>query len=122
MDLTFIETEVFTARWQRRLEDESLRILQLTLLTNPLSGKPIPGCGLLRKLRFGDPGRGKGKRGGVRVVYLHTPQASRIDLITVYGKDEKNDLSKADLDVLCKLARVLRDEALRAAPPPRVPR
>jgi hypothetical protein len=50
--------------------------------------------------------------GGVRVIYLHTPEASRIDLITVYGKDEKDDLSKAELDMLCLLARAIRNEAL----------
>jgi mRNA-degrading endonuclease RelE of RelBE toxin-antitoxin system len=113
MELTFIETAVFTARWQRRLDDQSLRALQVALLKNPLLGKPIPGCGLLRKSRFGDPSRGKGKRGGVRVIYLHTPEAARIDLITVYGKDEKDDLTKGELNLLCNLARTLRNEALR---------
>jgi mRNA-degrading endonuclease RelE of RelBE toxin-antitoxin system len=104
---------VFTARWKRRLGDDSLRRLQEALLADPLRGKPIPGCGLLRKLRFGDPSRGKGKRGGVRVVYLHTAEASRVDLITVYGKDEKDDLTRTELDLLCRLARALRAEAVR---------
>jgi hypothetical protein len=68
MTLTFVETRVFTARWRRRFDDTTLRELQLTLLENPLDGATIPGCGLLRKLRFADPSRGKGKRGGVRVI------------------------------------------------------
>ena len=63
---------------------------------------------MLRKLRFGDPTRGRGKRGGLRVVYLHTPQAARVDLITVYGKEEQDDLSKDELGTLCELARSLR--------------
>jgi hypothetical protein len=67
------------------------------------------------KLRFGDPSRGKGKRGGVRVIYLHTREAARVDLITVYGKDERDDLSKQELEVLCRHARRLRDEAIKQA-------
>src|SRR5205807_752353 len=90
MNLTFVETALFTARWKRRLDDSALRTMQLGLLENPSSGSPIPGCGLLRKLRVSDPSRGRGTRGGLRVIYLHTPEAARIDFITVYGKDEKD--------------------------------
>ena len=112
--LTFVESRPFTARWDSRLDDDALRKLQLELLENPDVGSPIPGCGILRKLRFGDSSRGKGKRGGVRVIYLHTPEARRIDLITVYGKDEADDLSKDETEALCKWARQLR-EAAKAA-------
>ncbi len=112
MKLTFVETRVFTARWKKRLDDQALRELQLRLMADPAAGTPIPGCGLLRKLRRGDPARGRGKRGGVRVIYLHTPEVSRVDLITVYGKDEKDDLSKDELAALCGLARSLRSELL----------
>jgi hypothetical protein len=43
----------------------------------------MPGCGVLRKLRIADPRRPGGKRGGYRVIYMHTPIAHRIDLIAV---------------------------------------
>ena len=111
MWLTFVESRPFTVRWQSRLDDESLRALQTELLADPGKGDPIPGCGILRKLRFADRGRGKGKRGGVRVIYLHTPDAGRIDLLAVYGKDEREDLTKEQIDELCGLARILREEA-----------
>jgi hypothetical protein len=88
MNLTFVETRLFTARWHKRQDDEALRALQNMLLERPDCGTAIPGCGILRKVRFGDEGRGKGKRGGLRVIYVHTPRAARIDLLTVYGKDE----------------------------------
>ena len=88
--------------------------MQNELLENPAKGDPIPGCGILRKLRFGDESRGKGKRGGVRVIYVHTPEVSRIDLVTVYGKDEADDLTNDQLRDLCRLAELLRAEA-RAA-------
>jgi DNA-binding transcriptional regulator YiaG len=77
-------------------------------LANPGAGDPVRGCGLLRKLRFTDRSRGKGKRGGLRIIYMLTPEVSRVDLITVYGKDEKDDLTKDELAAWCRLARVLR--------------
>ncbi len=115
MFLIFVETQFFSARWHKRLDDEALRELQNELMADPTRGDAIPGCGLLRKLRFGDVSRGKGRRGGIRVIYLHTPVAFRIDLIAVYGKDESDDLSKDELNVLCGLARLLRDEATKRA-------
>jgi hypothetical protein len=64
---------------------------------------------------FGDESRGKGKRGGVRVIYVHTPEANQVDLITVYGKDDADDLTKYEVAELCELARVLRAEAMLKA-------
>ena len=64
--------------------------------------------------RFADPSRGKGKRGGIRVVYLHTPEAFRIDLIDVYGKDEKDDLTPAEKKLFAQLAKAARNEAVQA--------
>jgi mRNA-degrading endonuclease RelE of RelBE toxin-antitoxin system len=104
MKLTFVETLVFTARWRKRADDEALRALQRVLLESPQAGKPIPGCGILRKLRVADPSRSKGKRGGLRVIYMHTPEAAIVDLFTVYGKDEADDLSADEIKALCALA------------------
>lgn len=111
MNLIFVESRVFSSKWHARLDDERLRALQNELLEDPSRGEPIPGCGILRKLRFGDASRGKGKRGGVRVIYVHTPEASRIDLVTVYGKDEADDLTKHEISALCTFADQLRAEA-----------
>lgn len=115
MTKTFVETLVFTARWQKRGDDDSLRALQNDLLETPNRGDPIPGCGILRKYRFADPSRGKGRRGGLRVIYMHTPKANWIHLITVFGKDEQSDLSRKEVNELCRLARLLREEAGAAA-------
>lgn len=118
MNLTFVETKVFTARWHQRLDDEALRQFQNELLENPQSGDSIPGCPILRKMRFGDTSRGKGRRGGVRVIYLHTPEVHRIDLITVYGKDESDDLTRDEMKALCELARLLRREQAKTVARP----
>ncbi|WP_165229649.1 hypothetical protein [Aquisphaera insulae] len=51
-----------------------------------------------------DPGRGKGRRGGIRVIYLHVPQANVIFLMDIYDKGEQEDLSADDKASLRALA------------------
>jgi mRNA-degrading endonuclease RelE of RelBE toxin-antitoxin system len=109
MDYQVIEHNAFATRWFRRADEKQLGELRKLLTENPDLGKPIPGCGVLRKLRIADPGRGKGKRGGMRVIYLHTSEAKRIRLLVVYGKGEKEDLSASELKAVCEAARKLRE-------------
>jgi len=69
MKALFIELPPFERYRQDYLTDEGYRNLQNFLLLTPKAGDVIAGTGGLRKLRFGDPKRGKGKRGGLRVIY-----------------------------------------------------
>jgi hypothetical protein len=92
------------------LDDEGLRELQRALASNPEEGHLIPGAGGIRKLRWRDSRRGKGKRGGLRIIYYCFLSDEEIWLLTLYGKDEAADLSK---DEKAQLKRAL--EAERAA-------
>jgi hypothetical protein len=58
-----------------------------------LAGDVIEGTGGLRKLRFADPRRGKGKRGGLRIIYYYWTGGPEFWLFTLYGKDEAADLT-----------------------------
>lgn len=49
------------------------------------------------------------------MIYVHTPEAHQIDLITVYGKDEADDLTRDEIKALCGYARQLRGEAAARA-------
>ncbi len=69
MTATFVELAPFRRCRSDYLTDEEYRVLQIALMQNPESGEVIRGTGGLRKLRFGDARRGKGKRGGLRVIY-----------------------------------------------------
>ena len=60
---------------------------------NPETGDLIEGTGGLRKLRYGDPRRNKGKRGGLRVIYYWWDGGRQFWLFTLYDKDEMDDLS-----------------------------
>jgi len=65
----FVELPAFERHRADYLDDEAFLRLQRLLMLNPEAGVVIPGTGGLRKLRFGDERRGKGKRGGLRVIY-----------------------------------------------------
>jgi len=111
MQAAFIESAEFTDWVSEFLPDDALSQLQLALMADPSQGDVIPGCGGLRKVRLADSRRGRGKRGGARVIYLHVPEARRFYLLDIYGKHEKDDLTSAEKKALAKLAAVLKKEA-----------
>jgi len=71
MQLVFLETPLFTRLLGDYLTDESYRELQCALMDNPQVGDLMPGTGGFRKIRREDARRGKGKRGGLRVIYYY---------------------------------------------------
>jgi hypothetical protein len=108
--LQFIEAPPFSRHREEYLDDEGFRQLQQALAMNPDTGDLIPGAGGIRKLRWADTRRSKGKRGGLRIIYYCFLSDEEIWLLTLYGKDEASDLSK---DEKAQLKRAL--EAERAA-------
>ena len=89
----FLELPPFERHRAEYLDDDAFRKLQSVLMLNPEAGDLIPGTGGLRKLRFADERRGKGKRGGLRVIYYWWDSGSQFWLFTVYDKDEMADLT-----------------------------
>ena len=81
--------------------------MQQALAGNPEEGDLVPGAGGIRKLRWKDSRRGKGKRGGLRIVYYCFLSDEEIWLLTLYGKDEASDLKK---DEKAQLKRALEVE------------
>lgn len=111
---TFVETTEFTRAIFGFLRDDAYAALQHHLMANPSAGAAVPGCGGLRKVRVPDARRGKGKRGGARVVYLHVPAAHGFYMLDIYGKNEKDDLSAGEKKQLRHLADRLSREAIAA--------
>jgi hypothetical protein len=97
------------------LSDEGLAGLQRALLRDSEPGSVMPGCGGLRKIRVADPRRGKGKRGEIRVIYLHVAEADVIFLMDIYGKDEQEDLTADQKKILKGLAQRFKAAAILAA-------
>ena len=106
---TFYETPFFTRRITQLLDDETYRGLQNALRDNPAKGEVMQGCGGIRKIRLEEPKRGKGKRGGLRIIYLHVPEAGCIYFVAVYGKDEQDDLTADQKRQLKAIAEQTKD-------------
>jgi mRNA-degrading endonuclease RelE of RelBE toxin-antitoxin system len=90
--MVFIESALFTKYLQDYLNDDEYRELQSFLNEQPDSGDLIQGTGGLRKLRWSQDSKGKGKRGGVRVIYYWQVAEDQIYLFTLYSKNEMSDL------------------------------
>lgn len=88
--LTFIETRLFTRIVGNYLSDDEYADLQVRLAADPEQGPVVPGTGGVRKLRWGQPGRGK--RGGVRVIYYLRSDEGVIWMLTIYAKNEAQDI------------------------------
>mgnify|MGYP001568019982 FL=1 len=106
----FVETTSF----QKRVDKAGQAVLmaiQQAILKTPEAGALVPGTGGLRKLRMADAGRGKGKRGGFRVICSDLPDAERTYLLALYDKAEKADISPDEKKGLRDLVKILKLEA-----------
>jgi hypothetical protein len=110
MNITFVETRVFTQRMQELGLEDTLRSLQEELRANPRTGDLDPGTGGLRKARMADVFRGKGKRGGARVHYLYVEEGPVIYLLFAYGKGELRTLTAQQKKMLKAVVGQIREE------------
>lgn len=93
MKAVFVELPAFERRRADYLDDDAFRRLENLLMKHPEAGDPMQDTGGLRKLRFADARRGKGKRGGLRVIYYWWDAGFQFWLFTLYDKDELADLT-----------------------------
>lgn len=96
--MVFVETPTFTRRVLELLDDDEYRELQSHLTQHPGVGRVIPGSGGLRKLRWA--GSGRGKRGGLRVIYYWWIARDRISMLFIYRKNEQDDLTQGEVKLL----------------------
>ena len=94
---------MFTRAIRWLLPDEEYRTLQLALVFRPEQGPVIRGSGGLRKVRWGAGGRGK--RGGVRIIYYWDKPRGTFYMLFAYPKSEQEDLTPEQLQVLSRLVR-----------------
>lgn len=99
--MIFIETPIFTEDVIELLPDDEYAKFQKHLADNPLIGEVIQQTGGLRKVRWS--AQGKGKRGGVRIIYYYLTSASQIRLLLIYKKGIQDDLTTDQKKMLWQL-------------------
>ncbi len=82
------------------LSVEEYRALQWELATRPNIGDIIPASGGVRKMRWAVKGRGK--RGGLRIIYYYRTSKGQILLLTLYAKNEVADLTAEQLELILR--------------------
>jgi len=105
MKAVFVELPAFERHRADYLDDDAFRRLENLLMKHPEAGDLIPDTGGLRKLRFADARRGKGKRGGLRVIYYWWYAGFQFWLFTLYDKDEMADLTTQQHKVLKEMIK-----------------
>ena len=109
MKREFIITKIFDEDWKNAgLNDEDLRELEQMLITNPKAGDVIPGLSGGRKIRFAANGRGKS--GGVRVVYVDIVVREHIYLLLAYPKNVRTNITSEQKRMLNKLIAVIKED------------
>jgi hypothetical protein len=98
--MEFIEAPAFTRYLSDYLNDDDYRELQAKLAANPEFGDLMPGTGGFRKARWADVRRGKGRRGGLRIIYYHFKSDGQVWLMTLYDKSEASDLTAREKKAL----------------------
>lgn len=100
--LAVVETSAFVRRAENLLSAEEHEKLLFYLALHPLTGDEIPGTGGVRKVRFA--ARGKGKSGGVRVIYYFYDEENPLYALYIYGKNEQANPSPAQKNAFADLA------------------
>lgn len=99
--MVIIETTIFSRLIQELMNDDEYRALQEALISRPEAGDLIRGSGGLRKIRWKLAGRGKS--GGVRVIYYWVVADHQIRMLYAYPKSEQGNLTREQIAVLKKV-------------------
>jgi hypothetical protein len=103
--ITVVETTSYLSKAKACMTDRERTDVVTVIATNPLVGDLIEGGGGIRKVRFAVGSRGKS--GGVRVVYYYHDDRMPTFLLTVFAKNEKANLSKAERNEMAKLTKAI---------------
>ncbi|PAW71946.1 MAG: hypothetical protein B9S26_15090 [Opitutia bacterium Tous-C4FEB] len=101
--MEFVRFPAFEKSAAGLLSEVDILDLEMHLAVYPHAGDLIPGGRGLRKLRR--PAKGRGKRGGARVIYYHVNAQHLILHIVAYAKNEQEDLDRRQLQILAQLVK-----------------
>jgi len=106
LEITVLQLPKFKAEATKLIGANGIESMALYLISHPDAGDVIPGAGGVRKLRCA--AKGKGKRGGARIIYLYVVIAGHIYLLRCYAKNVKSDLTAGEKKELRQIAAYLK--------------
>ena len=106
MSAAIAYTSVYARRVEKVLRAEERDAMELHVAENPEIHPVVAGTGGVRKARWGR--QGKGKRGGVRVIYFYRSAADVVYFLDIYAKAAKEDLTPDDKQQLRELVNRLK--------------
>ncbi len=98
--MTFYETDIFTEQIVHLIDDNSYAELQSRLIIDPEAGDLIPKSHGLRKIRW--KAQGRGKRGGIRVIY-YLVHREEVFMLYAYAKNDREDITPDQAKTLREL-------------------
>jgi hypothetical protein len=104
--IAVLQLPKFKAEATELIGAAGIEAVAIYLIDHPAAGPVIPGAAGARKLRW--PAKGKGKRGGARIIYLYVVIAARIYLLRCYAKNVKTDLTEDEKKELRQIAAHLK--------------
>ena len=107
--MEFIETPTFMKQITSLMSDDNYKDLQTVLIKQPKKGDLIVGGGGIRKIRW-NLGDGRGKSGGVRVIYYYKTAKSQILMLFAYPKNVADNLTDKQTAVLASIAKEFFNE------------
>ena len=105
-EITVLQWPKFKTEATKLIGTEGIDALAVYLIEHPDAGDVIPGAGGVRKLRWA--AKGKGKRGGARIIYVYLVVAARIYLLRCYAKNVRTDLTADEKKELRRIAGDLK--------------
>lgn len=103
--MTVVETPAFLRAAGSLLDDDERAELVAFVAANPEAGDAIPATAGVRKLRWA--ARGKGKRGGVRVIYYFHSEVIPVFMLDIYAKNVKENLTMGERNAMKKRVPLL---------------
>lgn len=103
---TVAELPTFTKQVSALFSEEERAELIVFLAENPLAGDEISGAGGVRKVRFA--AKGKGKRGGARIIYYWYSESAPLYALLAYGKNEKTNLTPDETKAVAAFAKQIK--------------
>ena len=105
-EITVLQLPKFKAEATELIGADGIEALAIYLIEHPDAGDVIPGAGGARKLRWA--AKGKGKRGGARIIYVYVVLAARIYMLRCYSKNVRTDLTADEKKQVRQLAAHLK--------------